>query len=531
MDLSNICFLYKEIGNRQPMKILSREQFYEADRRTLAAEGIPGEALMERAATRVFEWLHARLQGAQVPVLVFCGVGNNGGDGLVVARHLLDHGYTVEVCVVDYSKQRSPDFLTNLKRLKGRKKWPVYLDQGSPLPEIPANGVIVDAIFGIGLNRPPDGWVADLIRHLNASGAFVLSIDMPSGLCLDQVPEDPSAVVKADLLLTFMAPKLVFFLPQTGVYAKHWEVLDIGQDPVYMAEAEAAYTLFGHDTVRAFYRPRTKFSHKGTYGHALILGGSHGKIGAVALAARAALVSGAGLVTACVPECGYIPLQAHLPEAMVLTTPTFSEHTELPEPGTGQVCGVGMGMGTTAPVQKAYLEWLARRQAPVVLDADALNILSLNPEAPGRIPGGSILTPHPGELKRLVGPWKDDFDKLEKALAFADAHNCILVVKGAHTMVLAQGRGYVNTTGNPGMATAGSGDVLSGILTGLLAQGYEPLQAALLGVYLHGRAGDLAASRTGYEALTASGIIASVSQAFLELSGAAGPGQKDQAGD
>ncbi|MCO5723777.1 NAD(P)H-hydrate dehydratase [Robiginitalea marina] len=512
------------------MKILSREQFYEADRRTLSAEGIPGEALMERAATRVFDWLHARLEGAPVPVFVFCGVGNNGGDGLVVARHLLDHGYTVDVFVVDYSQARSEDFLTNLKRLKGRKKWPEYLDQGSPLPEIPANGVIIDAIFGIGLNRPPDPWVADLIRHLNSSGAFVLSIDMPSGLYLHRVPEDPSAVVGADVLLTFMAPKLVFFLPQTGVFAERWEVLDIGQDPVYMEEAEAAYNLVGREMVRTFYRPRTKFSHKGTYGHALVLGGSHGKIGAVALAAKAALASGAGLVTACVPECGYVPLQAQLPEVMVLTTPGFSEHTELPDVGAAQVCGIGMGMGTGEPVQKAFLAWLEKMQTPVLLDADALNILSLHPADLHRIPGGSILTPHPGELKRLVGPWKDDFDKLEKALVFAGAHKCILVVKGAHTMVFAQGKGYVNTTGNPGMATAGSGDVLSGMITGLLAQGYEPLQAALLGVYLHGRAGDLGASRTGYEALTATEIISSISQAFLELSGPAGPDQKHTAG-
>ncbi len=507
------------------MKILSREQFYEADQRTLAAEGITGEALMERAATRVFDWLHARLEGAPVPVYVFCGIGNNGGDGLVVARHLLDHGYAVEVYVVDYSQQRSEDFLTNLKRLKGRKKWPQYLDPGSALPEIPANAVLVDAIFGIGLNRPPDPWVADLIRHLNGAGAFILSIDMPSGLSLNRVPEDPSAVVKSDILLTFMAPKLVFFLPQTGVFARRWEVLDIGQDPAYMEEVEAAYTLIGHEMVRDIYRPRTKFSHKGTYGHALVLGGSHGKIGAVALAARAALASGAGLVTACVPECGYVPLQAQVPEVMVLTTPGFSEHTTLPDGGEGQVIGAGMGLGTSEPAEKAFLAWLERQQAPLLLDADALNILSMHPESIGNLPVGSILTPHPGELRRLVGPWKDDFEKLEKAFAFAEAHQCILIVKDAHTVVIAQGKGYVNTTGNPGMATAGSGDVLSGMITGLLAQGYEPLQAALLGVYLHGRAGDLGAARTGYEALTATGIISAISQAFLELSGPVGPQQ------
>lgn len=502
------------------MKILSQEQIYEADRQTLSREGITSEMLMERAATRVFEWIHHRLEGAPTRIHIFCGVGNNGGDGLVVARHLQDHGYQVTAYIVKYSDHRSADFLTNLKRLKDRNIWPDYLDSGSSLPEIPATDLVVDAVFGIGLNRPPAPWVGTLFQALNDSGAFILSIDMPSGLFTDRVPENPDAVVRANYLLTFGAPKLVFFLPQTGRFIERWEVLDIGLDPDYMRQVEVEYEFYGAGLVRSFYRPRERFSHKGTYGHALILGGSHGKIGAVALAARAGLYSGAGLVTACVPACGYIPLQAQVPEIMVWTTSGEVEHVDFPQETSGYSIGAGMGMGTSQTTARAFLQWLGHQQQPLLLDADALNILGRHPESLDQIPPGSILTPHPGELRRLIGDWKDDFEKLEKAREFAKARQCVLLIKGAHTLILYQGRGYVNSSGNPGMATAGSGDVLSGMIAGLMAQGYSPVEAALMGVYLHGRAGDLMVAQTGYEALTATAVLSGISMAFRELAGA-----------
>ncbi|WP_424500040.1 NAD(P)H-hydrate dehydratase [Robiginitalea sp.] len=501
------------------MKILDRSQIYEADAQTLNAQEISSTDLMERAATKAFDWLHHRLQGNPVNIHVFCGTGNNGGDGLVLARHLVEHGYHVAVYVVKYSERRSDDFLTNLKRLKARKMWPEYLDEGSPLPELHPDALIVDCVFGIGLNRPPQSWVGALFEHLNASGAFILSIDMPSGMYLDQLPEDLSKVVHANHILTFQAPKLVFFLPQTGAVIQQWEALDIGLDAAYLDSVIPEYELLDPTVLRSWYRPRSKFDHKGTFGHAFILGGSHGKIGAVALASRAALLCGTGLVTACVPGCGYIPLQTQLPEIMVHTTAAMEEHLELPEVLSGQTAGIGMGLGTGAGVQKAFLAWLKIQKQPVVLDADALNILSLNPKALKDIPEESILTPHPGELKRLIGAWKDDFDKLKKARAFAQKWKCILLIKGAHTMILRKEKGYINLTGNPGMATGGSGDVLSGMITGLRATGYPPLQAALLGVYLHGRAGDLSVGETGVEALTASDILSGIGMAFRELSG------------
>jgi hydroxyethylthiazole kinase-like uncharacterized protein yjeF len=298
---------------------------------------------------------------------------------------------------------------------------------------------------------------------------------------------------------------------------KHWDVLDIGLDKAFLDSLETDAEVVARANMAPLYRPREKFTHKGTYGHALILGGSHGKTGAVVLAARAALWSGAGLVTACVPGCGYLPLQSQVPEVMVWTTPSGDAHTEFPDQTEAYTLGVGMGLGTSPETQSAFCNWLPGQNRPLLLDADALNILSLHPEMMKHIPRGSILTPHPGELRRLIGPWKDDFEKLRKARELATSLECVLVVKGAHTLIFQGRRIYVNSSGNPGMATAGSGDVLSGMITALLAQGYMPLHAALLGVYLHGRAGDHAAAELGYESVTAGGILERISKAFLEL--------------
>jgi len=504
------------------MKILDQAQAYEADRVTLERQGLRSAELMERAASALFEWLHRRLEGSPVPISLFCGIGNNGGDGLALARYLAEHGYHVSVYIVAYSEKRSADFLLNLEALKDRRIWPGLLQEGSEFPALEPGGIVVDAIFGIGLSRPPAPWVRNLIARINASGTFVLSVDLPSGLSMHRVPADPDGVVRADTVLSIGTPKLVFFLPQTGVFARQWEVIDIGLDPAFLAGVQTEFEVFGGEEARVLYRPRAKFSHKGTYGHARLIGGSYGKIGAVALAARACLHSGVGLVTAWVPQCGYMPLQASVPEAMVQTAREAQYLSDFPAEGEGYTTGLGMGMGRLTETRQAFLGWLARQKQPLLVDADGLNLLSEQPEALQTLPAGSILTPHPGELRRLIGPWTDDFEKLAKARDFASRHGCVLLIKGAHTVVFFQGRGYVNDSGNPGMATAGSGDVLSGMITGLLAQGYGPLQAALLGVYLHGRAGDLMLARTGFEALTASGIIEGIGPAFRELAAHAG---------
>lgn len=498
------------------MKVFTAAQIYKADTFTIEKQQITSDSLMERAATQIFNWMHVRMQGAPVKIHLFCGIGNNGGDGIALARLLFEHGYDIAVYVVKYSDKRSKDFLTNLDRLKDRKIWPIYMDADSDMPEIHPNDIIVDAIFGIGLNRTPDAWVAQIIRHLNTSKAFILSVDIPSGLFTDSVPKDKEAVIKANFVLSFQVPKLVFFLPETGIYVEQWEVLDIGLDAEFLMNEKTDFELISKNEVLQFYRPRTKYSHKGSYGHALIVGGSYGKIGAVTLASRAALKTGSGLVTAYVPECGYAILQTAIPEVMVLTNGKEAiEAIEFDMKPT--VVGLGIGMGTHDKTVNALEHFLKVNKLPLVLDADALNILSQNQDLMDFIPENSILTPHPKELERLVGKWKDDFEKLEKVRQFTDKRKVVLVVKGAHTITFFEGRGYINTTGNPGMATAGSGDALTGIITGLMAQGYSSLQAAIFGVYIHGKSGDISVENTGYQALIASDIIKGIGSAFLDL--------------
>ena len=499
------------------MKFFNAEQIYAADKFTIEKQQISSTDLMERAALQIFNWIHLRLQGAQVKIHLFCGIGNNGGDGMALARHLKEHGYNIEVNVVNYSDKRSKDFLINLDRLKDRKIWPNFLEKDGAFPEIGRDDIIVDAIFGIGLNRTPDAWVSNLMQHLNNSEAFILSIDLPSGVFMHKAIEDSKAVIKSNHVLSIQFPKLIFFLPETGIFSNQWELMDIGLDAEYIANTETEYELIGKNEVLSGYIPREKFSHKGTYGHSLIIGGSYGKIGAVILAAKACLHTGSGLVSVYVPKCGYLPIQCSFPEAMVITDKGEEYISNIDFGLSPNVIGIGVGIGVESKTVTTFSNFLDEVKVPFVIDADALNILSGNKELLKKLPSKTILTPHPKEFERLVGKWKDDFDKLKKAKAFSKKYDVILVLKGAHTISIYNGHGYVNSTGNPGMATAGTGDALTGIITGLIAQGYEPLAAAIFGVYLHGRAGDIALEQTGYQALTASKLIDAIGSAFIDL--------------
>ncbi|MEJ2114111.1 MAG: NAD(P)H-hydrate dehydratase, partial [Flavobacteriaceae bacterium] len=412
----------------------------------------------------------------------------------------------------------SKDFLINYDRIKDiTKDWPKLLKCKEEFPDIHIDDIIVDAVFGIGLNRPADKWIQDLFRHFRASKAFTLSIDVPSGLYLDKVPEDENGVVWANYTLSFMTPKLVFFLPETAKYSLQWEVLDIGIDQEFYQNTEVDAELIGKQEVLKIFIPREKFAHKGTYGHSLIIGGSYGKIGAVVLASRATLSVGAGLVSAFIPKCGYQVLQTALPEAMVITDENEKLISNFQFDIKPTVIGLGIGIGTDKQTVEALKTFLKDNKTPLVVDADAINILSKHKALLNLLPEHTILTPHPKELERLIGKWKDDFDKLKKAKTFANKYNIVLVIKGAHTITVFEDKLYVNSTGNPGMATAGSGDVLTGILTGLISQGYNPLFAGIFGVYLHGRSADIAVQDFGYESLIASHIIEYLGEAYLDL--------------
>ncbi|APG59627.1 bifunctional ADP-dependent NAD(P)H-hydrate dehydratase/NAD(P)H-hydrate epimerase [Christiangramia salexigens] len=500
------------------MRILTAEQLSEADKISIKKQQISSEELMEKAASLVFKEIHNRLQTAQIPIKIFCGIGNNGGDGLVVARLLMEQAYSVEVFIVNYSDKRSEDFLSNFQKLKNLDRVrPVLINSETDFPEIKSGDFIIDAIFGIGLNRPAEGWVAKLIDRLNESGAFKLSIDMPSGLFSDKPTDPDSSIIHADFTLSFQTPKMSFFLPESMDYVGDFQILDIGLDKEYLAKLKPQAVLVSKGIAQSLYKPRRKNSHKGDYGHLLISGGSYGKMGSVNLTATAALRTGCGLCTLYIPRCGYEILQTNLPEAMVLTGDDQDFLSGYPEDFEPDGLCFGMGAGTSDKAKTALEDMLKRTKKPVLVDADGLNILSENKELLKLLPENSVLTPHPGELKRLIGQWTDDFEKLEKVKKFSQKYKIIVLVKGAYTFIVNREEVYINNSGNPGMATAGSGDVLSGVIASLMVQGYSPLSAAVLGVYQHGVSGDIAASEKGYEAIMASDIAANMGIAFLRL--------------
>ncbi|WP_296384159.1 NAD(P)H-hydrate dehydratase [Winogradskyella sp.] len=500
------------------MKLFSKEQIYEGDKLTTERQKISSTDLMERAGTQIFNWMHMRMQGAQVPIHVFCGIGNNGGDGLVLARHLITHGYNVITYIVNCSDKRSKDFLINYDRIKNvTKDWPKVLTCQADFPEFHADDIIVDAVFGIGLNRSPNDWVQELFQKFKASKAFTLAIDIPSGVYTDKAVEDENAVVYANYTLSFQSPKFIFFLPETAKYSIQWEALDIGIDRDYLMQTETEVELISKLEVLPFYKPREKFSHKGDFGHVMILGGSYGKIGAVNLASRAALSSGTGLVTAYIPKCGYHSLQASIPEVMVISDDNETTISNINFDIAPTVIGIGVGLGTSDETAKTFEAFLKKNKTPLVIDADGLNLLSKKKALLKLLPEQTILTPHPKELERLVGKWSDDFEKLKKVKTFSKKYNVIVLIKGANSITVYKDKLYVNTTGNPGMATAGSGDVLTGLISGLVAQGYEPLAATIFGVYLHGKAADISLEDYGYQSLIASHIIEAIGEAYIDL--------------
>ena len=499
------------------MKILSAKQLYQAHEETISKQQISELELLERAGAQVFNWMHLRMQGAQVKIHIFNGIGNNGGVGLVLARHLLEHGYNVANYVVNYSKKRTDGFLKNYDRVKALKQWPVLLTDAEEFPsDISPDDIIVDAIFGIGLNRDPGTLANQLFAHLNTSNAFKLAIDIPSGLYSNKAPDNAEHVLSVNYTLSFQSPKMAFFLPETARYSEQWEVLDIGLDKEFMQGIEATQ-LISKNEVLPMYQMREKFANKFTYGHSLIIGGSYGKMGSVHLASKAALVSGCGLVTAYIPECGYNVLQSSFPEAMVQTANSEKLLTEITPEGHFTVAGIGMGMGTNPEAITALTTFLKSNKLPLVIDADALNIISENKKLLNSLPELTILTPHKKELERLIGKWDNDFEMLKKIKVFSEENNCIVVIKDAVTITVYKNEVFVNTSGNTALATAGAGDVLTGIITGLVAQGYEALQAAIFGVYLHGKTADVAVEKTGYQSFIASDAIKNIAGAYLEM--------------
>lgn len=495
------------------MKILTSEQIKKADEFTMQNEPIKSIDLMERAAKQCFEWIKNKYSTKKT-FAIFCGVGNNGGDGLVIARLLAEANYNVDVFVVEFSKNYSADFTINLERLKKAKVQFTTLTEDNYHFFIPPKTIVIDAIFGSGLNKPIGGFVAQIIHQLN--NYKVVAVDIPSGLFGEDNQNNlPENIVRATYTLTFQQPKLAMMFPQNNIFCGEVIVLPIGLHPDFISAMESKYFFTTKQDVKEFLLPRKKYAHKGNYGHALLLAGSFGKMGAAVLSSKACLRAGVGLLTTHIPKCGMNILQTAIPEAMCSVSDENDFITDLPNLENYNVIGVGPGIGTNKQTQNVLKLLIQNTKIPLVLDADALNILSENKTWLAFLPENSTLTPHPKEFERLVGKWHNDEERLKLQVEFSIKNKVIVVLKGAHTSIsMPNGKTYFNSSGNPGMATAGAGDVLTGIITSLLAQGYSPENASIMGVYLHGVAGDVAAENLGEEALIASDIIEHLHQAY-----------------
>ena len=452
-------------------------------------------------------------------VKIVCGLGDNGGDGLAIARMLQPLGYDLEVYVVKYSDKTSENFQINLKRLE-RQLTINYIENERVILDFAENDIVVEALLGSGLSRPIEGLLKSVIERINRSEATVISVDMPSGLFADRANQATDVIVKATHTVVFQLPKLAFVLPQNAEFVGDWHIVDIGLHKDFIQSAETHYYFSISKEVEKLIKPRQKFSHKGTFGHALLIAGSYGMMGAAVLAARACMRSGVGKLTVHSVPAGLPILQTLLPEAMYWEagkSDNFIATDFQPAEFINrfQSVGVGPGIGVNEGVNKMLeklCEICQELAIPMVLDADALNNFSSYREKLNKIPKNSILTPHPKEFKNLIGKsWKDDYEKLAFLREFSVKNQLIVCLKGANTAVaLPDGTIHFNSSGNAGMATAGSGDVLTGIITALLAQGYNPHEAAILGVYQHGVAGDRAAEKFGMTSMIASDIVENI---------------------
>ena len=504
------------------MKILTNSQIKEWDRYTIEHEPIASIDLMERAAQAITEAI-ARRWDKRTTVKVFAGPGNNGGDALAVARMLAEKGYSVEAYLFNAIGKLSDDCSTNrdLLRLCDNVKFEEIIPHSRFIPpQLNEHDVIIDGMFGSGLNKPLEKGFAQMVHRINRSAAKVVAIDLPSGLmCEDNTYNQHDNIIRADLTLTIGQAKLSFLFAENQKYLGEVEVLDIGLHPDYLKDVHTPFRTLERDEIAALVRPRNKFAHKGTYGHALLIAGKVGMTGASVLAARACLRSGVGLLTVHAPLRNYDILQTAVPEAMVeLDYSDDSFTTASTETEMFRAIAIGPGIGKEMETAEALVEHLQATSSPMVLDADALNILAQNHSWLNLIPHDSILTPHPGELERLVGTCADSYERLSRAKELAARYGLYIIVKGANTAIIApDGNLAFNTTGNPGMATAGSGDVLTGILLALLAQGYAPEAACRLGVYVHGLAGDLAAEAESQIAMTAGSIVNYLPHAWKQI--------------
>ncbi len=499
--------------------VLDPEHTREMDTRTMSDAAITSLELMERAARGCAERIIHSYPDQHLRFLVLAGMGNNGGDGIAIARYLLQKGRAVRVVQLHHKPQASAETIAQLDLARSAGLSVIAAEPGSALLDSADNEVVIDALLGAGLDRPLTGQIKEVVHEVNGSGAEVIAIDLPTGLFAeDNSTNDREAILKADVVLTIGALKLALLLPENEPYVGHWELIDIGYSKRTMEGLGVRMWLTEHVDVRSDLPERTRFSHKGRNGHALLVAGSAGKMGAALLAAHACLRSGVGKLTlsAGSSEADHFPLV--LPECMIMSG---GWDALISDRSVFQATGAGPGIGTDDAAERMLKLLLQSARAPMVLDADALNLLAENRTWLAFLPGGSILTPHPGEFDRLAGTSTSGYERLQKAIAFAQRFRVVLVLKGAYTAVCApNGEVHFNRSGNPGMAKGGCGDALTGILTALLAQGLAPFEAARLGVYVHGLAGDQVEAELGADGMLPTDLIDRLPQAWRSLRGA-----------
>ena len=504
------------------MKIFTSAQIHDLDDYTIKNEPVKSIDLMERAAKALTLAITGRWPQT-VPVVVFAGPGNNGGDALAVARMLAGQDYQVNTFLFNVSGNLSADCAANKERLAGMNKPKCQfteVTQEFDPPLLEQGTLVVDGLFGAGLNKPLNGGFASLVKYINNSPADVVSIDMPSGLMTEDNTYNVWVnIVRATLTLTLQQKKLSMLFAESQPYIGELQVLDIGLSREGMEKIDAHYTLLEEADVRPLLLPRPPFAHKGTMGNALLIAGSYGMAGAAILATEACLRAGAGKVTVHSPRRNVAIMQTAVPEAVLQIDREETTFSEAVDTEDFQALGIGPGLGTTEQTAIAIISQLRRTQCPVVCDADAINILANHRAWIQQLPKDIIMTPHPKEFDRMDGHSADSYERLSKARDLAQRLHAYIILKGHYTALCCpDGHIVFNSTGNAGMATAGSGDVLTGLLTGLLARGYGRREACIVGMYLHGLAGDMAAREVGEESLIARDIIKWLPKAFLRLS-------------
>ena len=502
------------------MKIFTSAQIKELDKFTIENEPISSLSLMERAAQTMTRSI-TELWGTATPIVVFAGPGNNGGGALAIARLLADRGYQVTVYLFNISGHLSPDCAANKRQLEENKHIEQFFEvtQEFDPPVLDEQTLVIDGLFGSGLNKPLAGGFASLVKYINASPSKIVSIDTPSGLMAEDNTYNIKAnIIRAYLTLTLQQPKLSFLFAENQEFIGQLRILDIRLSQEGIQKMDASYTIIEESDIRNSLLPRSPYAHKGQMGNALLIAGSYCMAGAAVLAAKACLRSGVGKLTVSSPRRNIPVLQQAVPEAVIKTGTEETIFAESIDTEGYNALGIGPGLGQSEQTAIALIAQLRRTQCPMIADADAINILANHRAWIQQLPKGIILTPHPKEFDRLEGHSADSYERLTKACNLAERLQGIVILKGHYTAIcMADGHVMFNPTGNAGMATAGSGDVLTGIITGLLARGYQPKEACMVGVYLHGLAGDLAAAELGEESLLASDIIQYLPRAFKRL--------------